>query len=93
MERLPLGSKEYLVIDVTDRLNNLTTLDGVAMTFDVTDNEGTSKLSNQPASNEGMRAYCLIDTAGWTPDEYRLTLELTIGAETPRLGPFPFKVG
>jgi hypothetical protein len=95
VERLPLGSKEYLVVDVTDRLTNLTSLDGVPLTFSVTDNEGAPKITNQSASNLGMKAYCLIDTnlpALWTPDEYRLTLKLSVGSEVPVLGPFAFKV-
>jgi hypothetical protein len=93
VERLPLGSKEYLVVDVTERLNNLTTLDDIILTFDVTDNEGTDKINDEPATNQDMKAYCLIDTTGWRPDEYELSLKMIVGVEAPILGPFPFKVG
>lgn len=96
MERLPLNSKEYLIVNVTDRLKTLTSLDGVTLTYDVTDNEGTSVIDNQPASSSGMKAYCLIDTTSpteWIPDEYELYLRISLPPENPILGPFAFKVG
>jgi hypothetical protein len=94
MERLPVGTKEYLIVDVSDRLDNLTTLDGVVITFDVLseDIEVNPMYESQPASNDGMSVKCLIDTTDWDPDEYSLFIDFIAAPEEPRLGPFKFKV-
>jgi hypothetical protein len=92
MERLPVGTKEYLIVDVSDRLNNLTTLDGTVITFDVNHENGTEKYDDEPASNDGMKVRCLIDTTGWEPDEYGLFITIFAAPEQPRLGPYAFKV-
>lgn len=92
MERIPAGSKQDLIVDVTDRLGAITDLGSYTVTFDVKDDEGNAKYTNQTATTDGMKALCLIDTTGWTPDDYDLWLTINASPESPRLGPFPFKV-
>lgn len=88
-----MGTKEIVPIKVTDRLGNLTTLDGVPCTFTVKDRTGNAKYTNQAIQgNSGMTAFCLIDTATWAAGTYRLWLKVPIGAEAPVLGPFEFEV-
>jgi len=91
--RIPVGSKQYLRVTVTDKTGVLTTLTGTSPTFTVKDSADVAKYTDQAATVSGMIALCLIDTESggvWTPGEFRLWLEFTIGSETPRLGPFPF---
>jgi len=97
---MPVGSKEYMIVDVRDRLGNIDTLDGVPITFRVLDDEGGERLSwtvgvngNPSDPDQKMKAMCLIDTTSWTPDEYDLFVKLDVGVESPILGPFRFVVG
>lgn len=94
MERLPVGTIEYLIVDVSDQLGNLTTLDGTVLTFDVKpeDPAGTPMYTNQPATNDVMKVKCLIDTSTWVPGEYSLFITIHATPEQPRLGPYKFKV-
>jgi NADP-dependent 3-hydroxy acid dehydrogenase YdfG len=92
VEKLAVGTREYLLVDVKDRLSTLTTLDGLAITFDVKDRDGTNKYTAAAATNVGMIVRCLVDTAGWTAGKYSLWVNIVVGPETPRLGPFDFEV-
>jgi hypothetical protein len=89
------GTKEYILVDVVDELENLTTLTGTTPTFTVLDAGGGSKYTNQSATNVGLKAYCLVDTmsgGAWQGGTYRLWLKFTASPETPYIGPFEFDV-
>lgn len=94
MEEFSEGTIEYFVVDVTDRLNNLTTLDGYDLTFDVKrkDSLEANKYTNEPATNDGMKILCLIDTTDWDHDTYNLWTKIIATPESPRLGPFEFLI-
>jgi hypothetical protein len=92
---LPVGTKEYLIVDVDDLLNNLITLDGTNPRYDVKDPSGNLKYNQAIATNQVMRLYCIIDTALgglWIAGSYRLYVNFTTAPELPRLGPFQFTV-
>jgi hypothetical protein len=92
---LPAGTKEYLIVDVTDILGNLVTLDGTNPKYDVKDANGVLKYDQQVATNQVMRVFCMIDTllgGAWAAGNYRLYLNFTTAPELPRLGPFMFTV-
>jgi hypothetical protein len=93
--RLTLGTKEQVVLDITDRLKNLTTLNGTNPVYDLRREGDDWKIQNVAVTNTGMRAFCLIDTTGWTVDDvgtYQLYIKFSASPEIPRLGPFEFKV-
>lgn len=92
---LPIGTKEYLLVDITDLLNNLATLDGTTPKYDVKDQGGAFKYTQATATNVVMRLYCIIDTmvgGAWAAGTYRLYINFTTAPELPRLGPFTFTV-
>lgn len=92
---LPQGTKEYLIVDVADLLGTLVTLDGTTPKYDVKDQAGAFKYTQQAATNSAMRLYCLIDTllgGTWAAGNYRLYINFTTAPELPRLGPFTFAV-
>lgn len=92
MERLAKGTIENLYIDVKDRLNNLTTLDGLTLTWEVKGDEDES-IANGPASNDDMLVICgPLNTTTWEQDEYDLYVIIANPPETIRLGPFRFVV-
>jgi hypothetical protein len=92
------GSIETLLIDVTDRTGNLTTLAAAAAQFDVFDRAGNAKMSNvaiQTYVAFPMRAGCRVDTTLgglWTPGKYYLYLEYTANPDAPILGGLEFNV-
>jgi hypothetical protein len=91
------GSKEYLLLELNDELETLTTLDGAGLTYDVQDRAGAPKYTNQAGLNVGMQARCLIDTTSgasppWEEGEYNLYIKFNALPEVPRLGPFKFQV-
>lgn len=90
---LPKGTKENLIVDVTDRLENLTTLDGANGTFDVRlKNDGANWVTQGAIINIGMRAFCLVDTGTWDVGTYELFLNFSALPEVPRVGPVEFEV-
>lgn len=92
---LPAGTKEYLIVDVVDLLNNLVTLDATTPKYDVKDAQGNLKYNQEPATNQVMRLFCMIDTllgGAWAAGNYRLYINFTTAPELPRLGPFTFVV-
>lgn len=92
------GTKEYAIIDVTDKKSTLTTLDGTSPRFTVYDVSDMKWYDEEVAQNIGLTAYCLIDTSAahamglWPPGEYRIDLTLDTPAETPILAPGRFTV-
>jgi hypothetical protein len=93
MEEIRVGSIEVLVVDVTDKLENLTTLPPTTR-YDVFDKAGNGKMVDMIPVIAGMRAECIIDTSAgtWTPGYYFLYLRFSSNLEFPRLGPLEFKV-
>lgn len=95
MEKLAKGTKETLLITVDDRTNNLATLDGLTLKYDVIARDGTKKIDQGNATNTGMIAKCLVDTTtggGWPAGKYSLYLDITTATEKPRLGPFEIEL-
>jgi hypothetical protein len=96
MEHLTKGTKEYLVVDIEDRLGGITTLVGTNPIFDVRVRDATGWVQqNQVVSVNVMKALCLIDTtlAGYVAGSvFELFITFTAAPEAPRLGPFAFDV-
>src|SRR6266487_4581371 len=94
--RLTLGTKEHLILNVSDRMKNITTLDGTNAQFDVRLKDdpplSTWIVQNVAVTNIGMTAYCLVDTTGWVEGRYELYIHFSALPEAPRLGPFDFRV-
>ena len=95
MVEINKGSIESVAIDVTDRFNNLTTLDTASLTFDITQFDGTPIVTAQGCPNTGMTAMPQVDT---TPSDYeigasyKIYINFTALPDYPRLGPVTFKV-
>jgi hypothetical protein len=94
MVTLTKGSIEFVPIKVSEALGNILTLDGTGLSYDLyhDDEAETVVLTNQSAQNEGMIALPLIDTNPLTEGAYRLFIKFSAFPETPRLGPFMFRV-
>ena len=92
------GSKEYVLVNVGDRLEDVTDLTPLTPTFTVYDKEDTPMQVDVPAdvdADDNLIAKCLVDTATptpWASNEYRLFLTLHASPEQPVLGPVPFMV-
>ena len=92
------GTKEYLIVDVSDKLANLTTLDGTNPRFTVYDATNTKWYNEATATNVGLTAYCLVDTSAahtlglWPPGQYRISLHFDTPAESPVIEPGRFTV-
>lgn len=92
------GTKETVLVDVTDTLGNLTSLAGATPRYDVKDHAGNYKLQNlTPTVDplEPLTAQCLIDTTVggvWTPGRYKLYLRFLDSPDSPVMGPLEFKV-
>jgi hypothetical protein len=91
-----MGTSEYLIVDVTETLGEITELANA--NFDIYDSDYVGKVVD--ASNDvivdGMRVKCLIQPVeAWGGrNDYELYLTLTglPSAEEPRLGPIRFTV-
>lgn len=96
METLVSGTKEYLVIKVDDRREQITDLSVLSPTFDVLDKDDTVMLDHVSVDADGLKAYCLVDTTDtpdpWPSGTYRLYLRFDASPEEPLHGPFPFRV-
>ena len=92
------GTKEYLLVNVGDRIENVDDLSALNPTFSVYDPNDTPMQVNVPANVIAgflMVAQCLIDTTaggGWPSNKYRLYLSLSASPEAPILGPVVFRV-
>lgn len=87
------GSIEFLPVQVTDRLGGITTLDGYAVSFRITDVEEVEVITWASCNNEGMTVLPLIDATTLTDGKtYKLYIKIIISPEEPILGPFEFEV-
>src|SRR3954465_14246441 len=92
------GTKENLIVDMTDKLGALTALDGTNPRFTVYNPTNTKMYDEQPASSVGMTVYCLVDTSAAPPSglgpphESRLSLHFDTPAESPVVEPGRFTV-
>lgn len=89
------GTIEHLIVDVADRLKNVTSLSGLNAAFDVRQRgEATWLVQAQAATVSGMSAFCLVDTtpSGFVDGQYELFVYFNNSPEIPRLGPFVFEV-
>jgi hypothetical protein len=100
---LTQGTKEYLLVDLTDAAGELTALTGTNPRFTVvSDNQAaTVKYDEAAAVIDGsvaMRVRCLVDTSSahaqglWPAGQYKLYVRLDTLPEVPRVGPFSFTV-
>jgi hypothetical protein len=91
-----MGTSEYLVIDVTETLGEVTEL--ADATFDIYDSQYEGKVvdASDDVIVDGMRVKCLIepveDWGGRNDYELYVTLTGLPTAEAPRLGPIRFTV-
>lgn len=94
MVTLTKGTIEYVPIKVSDALGNLNTLDGTGLSYDLyhDDEAETVVLTNQSATNAGMIALPLVNTTALAEGDYRLFIKFQAFPETPRLGPYKFRV-
>lgn len=94
MVTLTKGTIEFLPIKVSEALGNLPTLDGTGLSYDLyhDDEAETVVLTNQSAQNDGLMALPLIDTTGLDEGPYSVFIKFTAFPETPRLGPYKFRV-
>ena len=94
MVTLTPGTIEYFPIRVSDALGNLATLDGTGLAYDLykDDEAETLVVSNQSAQNDGLIALPLINTTGLAEGPYSVYIKFAAFPETPRLGPFKFRV-
>lgn len=99
-EQLNVGTVEYLIVNIADKIPTgtpLTDLTGTTPKFDVylPTPPGTIKVTNRTVDNVvGMFCYCLIDTVTgglWTAGVgYELYIRFTTAPEIPYVGPFSF---
>jgi hypothetical protein len=101
MRRLTKGTVEYLIVDLHDELEEVDTLIGTGLKYDVKNRDGTdidgnvfNQLSGTVDVTFPMQARCLIDTTPATilEAQYQLFINFDAFAESPRLGPFEFQV-
>lgn len=95
-EAFNLGTKEYMIVDVTDLLGGLTDLAGANCKYDIRVRDDTSGfvVTAASASVVGMRAYCLVDTtvSGLdVVDFFEMFVYFDNLLESPRLGPIEFR--
>lgn len=88
--KLARGTIESIQITVVDNSGVITDLAASSPDFDVVEFDDTAVVTGVAASATGMVIYCLVDTTGWAAGVtlFKLYVSFTVGAETPRLGPF-----
>lgn len=89
-ETLRKGTREWLIYDLTDRLNTLTSLSGTNPRYDVYDTTGVKIVSQSALTVNGMEAYALMDTTNvnFSPNAtltYKVYLQFDTGPESPYL--------
>lgn len=76
-------------VEITDESGAITSLStATSVVFDVKDDAGAAKYTDQAATVSGMIIDCLIDTNSgglWAKGHYTLTVKFTIGPERPVL--------
>lgn len=96
--QIALGTKQYLLVEVTDIAAQITDLASRSPKYTVQDDANNYGYNDVAGSAVEMTVYNLIDTtvdpAGaftWTAGaHYRLWVKFTISPEIPYLGPFDF---
>lgn len=89
------NSIEFLPVQVSDRLGGITTLDGRAIQFRVTDVNETQVVGWTSCNNDVMTVLPLVDAtlSGFADGgTYKLYIKITFNPEVPILGPFEFEV-
>jgi len=89
---LPKGSKEFLVVIVLDKLENIANLDDATVTFDIKDSSQADVVTGQSTSIDDMTVSCLIDTTDMEEGEYLLFVNVDLTPQYVILGPFKFWV-
>lgn len=92
MERLTKGTIEFLVVPITDTLGNLTSIASATYDIYTGDDAATPVLTGATAVVDGMKILPLIDTTLMAEGPYDLYVQFASYPETPRLGPFRFRV-
>jgi len=92
MERLTKGTIEFLVIPVTDTMGNLTSIGAASYDLYTGDDAATEIISGKQCVVSGMKILPLIDTTNLAEGPYDLFVTFSASPETPRLGPFRFRV-
>lgn len=94
MERLELGTKETLLVDLTDRLAQVSDLATHSPTYTVIDKDGGKLYDAEPAPVDLMQVQCLIDTTVgvWEKGEYELLVGFAISPDVPLIRAGVFKV-
>jgi hypothetical protein len=93
--QVALGTKENIVVDVTDITGGTVTLSGTSPNFDVLNVAGTALISAVAATASVMTLLCLCDFSNTTTfpvGDYRLFVKFTVGTEVPRLGPINIQI-
>lgn len=88
------GSIESVVVRVTDEIDGITVLPpGTTYSLFDSDGEPVTGIQDLVATIDGMDALCLIDTTlVATGGDFELYVYLTVGAESPVLGPHKIRV-
>lgn len=95
---VPKGSIQYWPVNVMNALEGVTaldSLDGKDVRYDlyrVLDDSDEEITLNASADNQGMIALPLIDSTSFEEGVYKLFISFVASPQTPRLGPFYFKV-
>lgn len=91
--RIAKGTKESIVVEVTDENGVVTDLSALSPKYDFLDDANTFIYNQVAATATGMEMTCLIDASATGPSgllavaHYRLFVGFTVGSEKPRLGP------
>jgi len=92
MERLTKGTIEFLIIPITDTQGNLTNIGAATYDLYTGDDAATEILSGISCVVDGMKILPLIDTTNLAEGPYDLFVNFIAPPESPRLGPFRFRV-
>ena len=95
MPALPQGTKEYLMVDVTDEMNNIADLTALTPQYTVLKPDDSVMVAWTAAVVVLMKMKCMIDTNTptlWPGAEYRIFCRFTATPEVPWIGPFNFTV-
>jgi len=95
MPTLPQGTKEYLMVDVTDETGNIVSLDTLSPMYKVLKPDDTDMVAWTAAPNVAMKIKCMIDTntpSLWPGAAYRIYCKFSATPELPWIGPFIFDV-
>lgn len=89
--RLNKGSIETMVVEVVDELGLVSALP-LGARYSIFDTDDNPEQANLVPTIDGMTALCVIDSTLLDKDDYNLYLTFTASPDTPRLGPYRFRV-